>query len=142
MGDLYEVAASETAAEPGTHRRSGPGPALKQVTTDPDAAPARAAAWSPAAMTTSPDLSGPAAQSRKRGRPALMTRDQLVASIRDLAGRPDGLFRVHLTDSDLYARARRMFGSWAAAVAAAGVDYGQSIDTARRRSLESRRRGA
>lgn len=76
---------------------------------------------------------------RKRGRPALMTREQLVASIRDLASRPDGLFRVHLTDSDLYARARRMFGSWSAAVSAAGVDYGHVVDSARRRSLETRR---
>jgi len=76
---------------------------------------------------------------RKRGRPALMTRDQVVSAIRDRASRPDGLFRVHLTDSDLYARARRMFGSWSAAVAAAGVDYGHIVDLARRRSLETRR---
>jgi len=78
--------------------------------------------------------------SRKRGRPALMSREQLLDSIRGLSGRPDGLFRVHRTDSDLYARARRMFGSWAAAVAAAGVDYHGAIASARRRSLETRRR--
>jgi hypothetical protein len=77
---------------------------------------------------------------RKRGRPALMTREQLLDSIRGVSGRPDGLFRVHRTDSDLYARARRMFGSWAAAVAAAGVDYPSVIATARLRSLETRRR--
>lgn len=78
--------------------------------------------------------------SRRRGRPALMTREQLLDSIRGVSGRPDGLFRVHRTDSDLYARARRMFGSWAAAVAAAGVDYQNAIASARRRSLETRRR--
>ena len=78
--------------------------------------------------------------SRKRGRPTLMTREQLLESIRGVSSRPDGLFRVHRTDSDLYARARRMFGSWAAAVAAAGVDYHGAIATARRRSLETRRR--
>src|SRR5215472_16212721 len=77
---------------------------------------------------------------RKRGRPALMTREQLLDTIRGFSGRPDGLFRVHRTDSDLYARARRMFGSWAAAVAAAGVDYQNAMASARRRSLETRRR--
>jgi hypothetical protein len=77
---------------------------------------------------------------RRRGRPALMSREQLIDSIRDVSGRPEGLFRVHRTDSDLYARARRMFGSWAAAVAAAGVDYEGVIASARRRSLETRRR--
>ncbi len=89
-----------------------------------------------------PESSLTIAAPRKRGRPALMTRDQILVSIRELAGRPDGLFRVHLTDSDLYARARRMFGSWAAAVSEAGVDYGQAIDRARQRSLETRRQGA
>ncbi|MFI5371130.1 MAG: hypothetical protein ACHQ52_06185 [Candidatus Eisenbacteria bacterium] len=77
---------------------------------------------------------------RKRGRPALMTRDELLSLIRERAANPDGLFRVHLTDSDLYARARRMFGSWAFALAAAGVDYRSIIATARARSLETRRR--
>jgi hypothetical protein len=80
--------------------------------------------------------------SRRRGRPSLMTRQQLLETIRGVSGRPDGLFRVHRTDSDLYARARRMFGSWAAAVAAAGVDYQNAIAAARRRSLETRRRRA
>jgi hypothetical protein len=63
-----------------------------------------------------------------------------VSLIRERATSSDGLFRVHLTDGDLYARARRMFGSWAAAVAAAGVDYRRTIATARERSLETRRR--
>ena len=105
--------------------------------TDSDAAPVSAAAAGIDAAMMTPDATP--ARPRKRGRPALMTREQLVASIRARAAGPDGLFRVHLTDSDLYARARRMFGSWAAAVAAAGVDYAQAIDTARRRSLETRR---
>jgi hypothetical protein len=77
---------------------------------------------------------------RKRGRPAIMTRDELLSLLRERATSPDGLFRVHLTDSDLYARARRMFGSWAFALAAAGVDYRRIIATARARSLETRRR--
>lgn len=77
---------------------------------------------------------------RKRGRPAIMQRDQMLLSIRELARRPGGLFRVHLSHGDLYARARRMFGSWAAAVAAAGEDYERTIERARRRSLETRKR--
>ena len=141
MGAVHDVAASETRSESGTQLLNGRGPVRKPATTDTAAAPARATEWSPAAMT-SPETNGSDIRPRKRGRPALMTREQMIDTIRDLAGRPDGLFRVHLTDSDLYARARRMFGSWAAAVAAAGVDYGQAIDTARRRSLETRRRGA
>jgi hypothetical protein len=77
---------------------------------------------------------------RKRGRPAIMDHEQMLTSIRDLARRPTGLYRVHLTHSDVYARARRMFGSWAAAVAAAGEDYERAIESARRRSLETRKR--
>jgi hypothetical protein len=76
---------------------------------------------------------------RNRGRPLLMSRPQLLDRIRDLAGRPDGLFKVHHQDTGLYARARRQFGSWAAAVRAAGIDYGNAVEAARRRSLENRR---
>ena len=80
------------------------------------------------------------ASARKRGRPAIMSREQLVIAIGELAKRPEGLFRVHQTDSDLYARARRMFGSWSAAVVLAGADYSSAIVAARRRSVETRRR--
>src|SRR5262245_9506314 len=58
---------------------------------------------------------------RKRGRPLEMTQSEVLARIRQLAATANGLFRIHHTHSDLYARARRQFGSWAAAVAAAGV---------------------
>jgi hypothetical protein len=68
-----------------------------------------------------------------------MSRDVVLEKIRHLAGRDEGIFRVHLTHSGLYARARRMFGSWAAAVEAAGVDYGQSLERARGRGLRARR---
>ena len=76
---------------------------------------------------------------RNRGRPLLMNRAELLERIRALAHQPDGLFRVHHLDTGLYARARRQFGSWAAAVRAAGIDYGTALESARRRSLETRR---
>jgi len=76
---------------------------------------------------------------RSRGRPLLMNRAELLERIRALAHQPDGLFRVHHLDTGLYARARRQFGSWAAAVRAAGIDYGTAVESARRRSLETRR---
>jgi hypothetical protein len=79
--------------------------------------------------------------SRPRGRPALMTAPALIDRIRELAER-GGLFRVHRTHGRLYARARRQFGSWARAVRAAGIDYGQAVARARARSLEARRRRA
>ena len=50
------------------------------------------------------------------------------------------LFRMHHEQPGLYARARRLFGSWANAVAAAGVDHARALADARRRSLETRRR--
>src|SRR5262245_25199551 len=81
----------------------------------------------------------PRRTARNRGRPALMSGPELLDRIRDLAGQPDGLFRVHHQDTGLYARARRQFGSWAAAVRAAGLDYGNTVESARRRSLETRR---
>lgn len=76
---------------------------------------------------------------RPRGRPALMSAPAVIERIRELAQR-GGLFRVHLTHTRLYARARRRFGSWAHAVRAAGIDYRQTVAIARARSLESRRR--
>jgi hypothetical protein len=69
-----------------------------------------------------------------------MTPAALLEKIRTLAGREDGLFRVHRTHGAVYARARRQFGSWAAAVAAAGQDYERAVTSARRRSIENRRR--
>lgn len=76
---------------------------------------------------------------RKRGRPLEMSQSEVLSRIRSLASTQDGLFRIHHTHSDLYARARRQFGSWAAAVAAAGVDYTNAVNTARLRATETRR---
>ncbi len=90
----------------------------------------------PAAGTPPPQ---PLRTMRSRGRPLLMNRAQLLERIREIARQPDGLFRVHHQDTGLYARARRQFGSWAAAVQAAGVDYENAVEVARRRSLETRR---
>ena len=72
--------------------------------------------------------------SRRRGRPALMTREQTLDAIREIATQHDGLFRIHRRHADLYARARRLFGSWSAAVKSAGLDYDAAIGAARRRS--------
>jgi len=69
-----------------------------------------------------------------------MTRDALVRRIQELALRRGGLLRVHLTHPHIYARARRQFGSWAAAIEAAGLSYAETVTRARERSLETRRR--
>lgn len=76
---------------------------------------------------------------RGRGRPLLMPREAVLEKIRQLARREEGIFRVHLTHSGLYARARRMFGTWAAALDAAGVDYRSAIEEARSRALRARK---
>jgi hypothetical protein len=75
----------------------------------------------------------------RRGRPLLISREQVLEQIRQLAGRSDGLFRVHRQHPDLYARARRLFGAWSRAVALAGLDYRVAIEAARQRSLRNRR---
>jgi len=80
-----------------------------------------------------------ASAARRRGRPTLMSTATLLERIRQIAS-GDGLYRVHQTHSNLYARARRKFGTWANAVRAAGLDYGDAVNVARRRSVETRRR--
>jgi len=81
----------------------------------------------------------PGAADRPRlGRPLLMTPGQVLERISALA-QEGNLFRVHHVEPGLYARARRQFGSWAGAVRAAGLDYSQALESARRRSLETRR---
>jgi hypothetical protein len=60
--------------------------------------------------------------------------------IRAVARRRPGLFRVHRNHSRLYARARRLFGSWAAALAAAGFDHALVVSASNRRAIETRRR--
>lgn len=76
---------------------------------------------------------------RRRGRPLLVSREQVLEQIRTIAN-SGLLFRVHFDQPALYARARRLWGSWEKAVRAAGVDYDATMTTARRRSIEGRRR--
>jgi hypothetical protein len=95
--------------------------------------------------STEPSLSTPDSElipprpARGRGRPLLMSRDAVIERLRVLARGEPGLFRVHHRLPGLYARARRLFGTWSAAVAAAGLDYGSAIEAARARSLRNRR---
>jgi hypothetical protein len=77
---------------------------------------------------------------RRTGRPLEMTAEQVLQAIHARAAEPGGLFRVHVAAPALYARARRLFGSWSAAVRRAGVDYDALQTVARVRSLETRRR--
>jgi len=75
---------------------------------------------------------------RKRGRPLEMQPHEVLTRIRELAVR-NALFRVHLDAPALYARARRLFGTWAAALLSAGVDHASAVESARRRAVEHRR---
>jgi len=77
---------------------------------------------------------------RKRGRPPKMSSQELLDRIRRLAGSRNGLFRVHERNPSLYSSARRRFGSWSAAVQAAGLDYRETLNGARQRSVITRRR--
>jgi len=77
---------------------------------------------------------------RRRGRPPKMSSQELLDRIRRLADSRGGLFRVHERNTSLYASARRRFGSWSAAVQAAGLDYRETLNGARQRSVITRRR--
>ena len=79
-----------------------------------------------------------AGSARKRGRPLEMAPSDVLRRIRDEYA-CGTLFRMHREHPGLYARARRLFGTWAAAVAEAGVDHHRAMADARRRSLETRR---
>jgi len=79
------------------------------------------------------------AGSRRRGRPPLASPDEVLEQIHKAAA-GGGLFRVHLDRPALYARARRLWGSWAGALLAAGLDYAGTIAESRRRALDTRRR--
>jgi hypothetical protein len=46
---------------------------------------------------------------------------------------------VHRAHPALYARARRLFGSWEGAVRAAGLDYAELVAAARQRAARARR---
>lgn len=76
---------------------------------------------------------------RKRGRPLEMSISEVLDRIRALHS-TSSLFRVHREQPALYARARRLFGTWGQALRTAGVDHQQALLDARRRSLETRRR--
>ncbi len=75
---------------------------------------------------------------RRRGRPPLATREQVLQQIRAIAA-AGRLFRVHLETPSLYARARRLWGSWGDALAAAGIDHRATVASARARALAARR---
>ena len=62
-------------------------------------------------------------------------RRQVIETIRGLHQQAGGLSRVHRTHPALYAQARRAFGSWREAVAAAGLDYGHELHQSLRRGL-------
>ena len=65
-------------------------------------------------------------------------RSRILDTIRILHGRNGGLSRVHRSHAALYAQARRAFGSWKGAVAAAGLDYEHERDQSLRRGLSLR----
>lgn len=75
---------------------------------------------------------------RRRGRPLEMSPDEVLTRIRQLAASGE-MFRVHVGHPSLYARARRLFGSWSAAVQRAGADYAGAVESARRQAAASRR---
>ena len=81
----------------------------------------------------------PAPRARRRGRPRDMPPEAVLGRIRQLAARDHGLFRIHLSEAALYARARRLFGSWQGAVRAAGFDYLDVLEGSRRRAALTRR---
>lgn len=63
------------------------------------------------------------------------TRCRLQGEIRELHREAGALTRVHRTHTALYAQARRAFGSWQEAVAAAGLDYQRERHQSLRRGL-------
>ena len=75
---------------------------------------------------------------RRRGRPVEMPPEDVLRLIRQLGDR-GALFRVHRNHPALYARARREFGSWAGALARAGLDHAHALTEARQRSIATRR---
>ncbi|MGH7740902.1 MAG: hypothetical protein ACRENS_02650 [Candidatus Eiseniibacteriota bacterium] len=85
------------------------------------------------------DTVAPRGNGRRRGRPLDMAPEEVLDRIRTLAGREGGLFRIHLIEPPLYARARRLFGSWQGAVRAAGFDYVDVLEGSRRRAVQARR---
>lgn len=104
----------------------------------PSTVPFEESEQDPTAAAQAETAGAQAPVARRRGRPALMTGAQVVELLRE-AERTDALFRVHVDRPALYARARRLFGSWAGALRAAGIDYDATVRRARGRSIEGRR---
>ena len=104
--------------------------------------PAEASATLMECQPGAPRAKEPAAPSsptgRRRGRPMEMAPEEVLDRIRGLARHRPGLFRVHRERAALYARARRLFGSWEGAVRAAGLDYSSAVAEARRKALDAR----
>ena len=76
---------------------------------------------------------------RRRGRPPLCAPEEVLDDIRS-AAKAGRLFRVHLDRPALYARARRLWGTWAGALRAAGLDPRSVFEASRQRAIETRRR--
>lgn len=95
--------------------------------------------WRSTASTSHRDARARAAAAvpRRRGRPLLVSRDGVLAEIRS-AHAANELFRIHDVRPALYARARRLFGSWSGALRAAGLDPAVVVDLARRRATAAR----
>ena len=70
--------------------------------------------------------------------PADEAKTRILETIKALHLRDGVLSRVHRTHAALYAQARRAFGSWRDAVAAAGLDYAHERDQSLRRGLSLR----
>ena len=117
-----------------------PDPPAASGDPEPDNAEPRSEDTTTALLAPESDRTAAARGSRRPGRPLEMSPNEVLDSIRQLSQRKQGLFRIHLTSPGLYARARRLFGSWSAAVRSAGIDYELSQGLARARSLQTRRR--
>ena len=65
-------------------------------------------------------------------------RRHVIEAIHHVHSANGGLSRIHRKHAALYAQARRAFGSWRDAVAAAGLDYEHERDQSLRRGLSIR----
>jgi len=93
-------------------------------------------------LLAAPHATAPASAPARAGKmaaPPRETRRHAVTSIiQRLHEQSGGLSRVHHTHPALYAKARRAFGSWREAVAAAGLDYVRERRDSLRRGLSMR----
>lgn len=64
-----------------------------------------------------------------------LIREHVIDVIRGLHEQSGGLSRIHRSHPALYAQARRAFGSWREAVAAAGINYDHELNQSLRRGL-------